>query len=277
MLALEKSGAAPCLLIGEELGTITSGHLVAYGIKRYVTDTAMDADEEGFIRRVGEAGGFGFIAHPRQRESSVTFWHWPSFEQYISGITPDSTLRGFEVLSGVHVHPEQTGLLEAWDRALAGGAPVLVTGVSDAHTPQEVGRMARTYVFVDKQGAPLDSGDHAAVLEALRKGHSVATNGPLAVCYAVNQRTGRGAGPGESLEVRPGDEITVHTACGSGDAACTGLKVVTDLPGADLIKDPGATFNLTVPERTGQDGHYLRLEGYGPGGACYANPVFLVY
>ena len=155
----------------------------------------------------------------------------------------------------MHEHPEQTGLLEAWDRALAGGAPVLVTGVSDAHTPQEVGRMARTYVFVDKQGAPLDSGDHAAVLEALRQGHSVATNGPLAVCIAVNQRTGGGAGPGESLEVRPGDEITVHTAWGgSGDAACTGLKVVTDLPGADLIKDPGATFNLTVPERTGQVG-----------------------
>ena len=274
-LELERSGAAGCLLVGEELGTVTSGHFAAYDIDGYVVDSAWDNGEEGFIRRVGEAGGFGFIAHPRQRKGGVTFWHWPGFERYISGITADSTLRGFEVLSGVHVNPEQMGLLEAWDRALAAGVPVLVTGVSDAHTPQEVGRFARTYVFVDKGGAPLDGGDHAAVLDALRRGRSVASNGPRAVCYAVNRRTGQGAGPGEYLAVSPGDEVTVHTACAA--AACTGLKLVSDLPGADLVKDPGAVFNLSIPAPADRNGHYLRLEGFGPGGACYANPVFLAY
>lgn len=273
---LEASGAAGCLMIGEELGTVTSGHLAVYGINGYVTDSPMDNDEEGFIKRVGEAGGFCFIAHPRQRSNSVTFWHWPGFEQYVSGITPGSTLRGFELLSGVHVDPEGTGLLETWDRALAGGAHVLVTGVSDAHTPGDVGRMARTYIFADKQGAALDGSDHAAVLEALREGHSVATTGPLALCYTVNQRTGRGAGPGESLAILPGDKVTVYTACGSGKTACDGLKLVTDLAGVDLIKEPGAAFSLTIPEPSDKEGYYLRLEGYGPGGACYTNPVFLI-
>ncbi len=154
MLSLEAAGQAGCLMMGEELGTVTSGHLVALGIDGYVTDGPLDADEQGFIRRVGEAGGFCFIAHPRQQEGQVTYWHWPGFEKDISGITPDSTLRGFELLSGDHIHPEQTGLLETWDRELARGTPVLVTAYPTPTARKEVGRKARTYIFIRQEWCP---------------------------------------------------------------------------------------------------------------------------
>ncbi len=276
MLALEKSGQADCLIMGEELGTVTSGHLVAYGVEEYIVDGPLDSDENGFIERVEGTGGFCFIAHPRQQSNGVTFWHWPDFEREISTITPDSALRGFELLSGVHESPDQTGLTETWDRALADGGRVLVTGTSDAHKPEEVGRFARTYVFLGEKGVHLGTKDHADVLEALREGHSVVTNGPLAVCVAVNVRSGDTAGPGDVMQVEPGDEITVYTAAGDAGGGCGEVKLVSDLAGAGLIKDAGATFNLTVPEQSGLEGYYFRLEGYGSGGTCYTNPVFLV-
>ncbi len=275
MLSLEASGQAGCLMLGEELGTVISGHLIALGINGYVTDGPLDADEQGFIRRVGEAGGFCFIAHPRQQQGQVTFWHWPGFAEDISGITPDSTLRGFELLSGEHIYPEQTGLLDAWDQELARGTPVLVTGVSDAHHPEEVGRKARTYIFIDKGGARLNGRDHDAVLQALRQGHAVVTTGPLAVLMAVNLRSGDSAGPGETLRVKPGDAIAVNTAGGSGEAGCEKMKLVSDLLQAGLLDNAGAVFNLTIPSRTDGAPHYLRMEGYGPNGTCYTNPIFL--
>lgn len=275
MLSLEATGQAGCLMMGEELGTVVSGHLIALGIDGYVADGPLDADEQGFIRRVGEAGGFCFIAHPRQQEGQLTYWHWPGFEQTISGITPDSTLRGFELLSGSHIYPEQTGLLAAWDRELARGTPVLVTGVSDAHRLGEVGQRARTYVFINKGGDRLNGGDHDAVLEALRQGHAVVTTGPLAVCMAVNRRSGESAGPGDTLRVKPGDGIAVYTAGGSGDTGCEKMKLVSDLLGVGLIDDAGAVFNLTIPSQLDEGGYYLRLEGYGPNGTCYTNPIFL--
>jgi hypothetical protein len=275
MLSLEAAGQAGCLMMGEELGTLASGHLIALGIDGYVADGPLEDNEQGFINRVGEAGGFCFIAHPRQKEGQLTYWHWPGFEQTIGGITPDSTLRGFELLSGSHIYPEQTGLLETWDRELARGTPVLVTGVSDAHRLGEAGQRARTYIFVDKGGARLEGRDHSAVLEALQQGHAVATTGPLAVAMAVNRRSGESAGPGDTLQVKPGDGIAVYTAGGSGDTGCKKMKLVSDLLGVGLIDDAGATFNLTIPSQAEEGGYYLRLEGYGPNGTCYTNPIFL--
>lgn len=276
MLALEQSGRADCLMMGEELGTVTSGHLVAYDINGYVTDGPLDSDEDGFMERVRDAGGFCFIAHPRQETGGITFWHWPDFERDISSITPDSTLRGFELLSGVHESPDQTGLLETWDRVLADGSRALATGTSDAHKPEEVGAYARTYVFLEEGGASLNEEDHAGVLNALRDGHSVVTNGPLALCVAVNTRSGGAAGPGDVLRVDPGDEIIVYTAAAEVGGGCEGVKLISDIGSAGLVKEPGAFFKLTIPEGDGPEGYYLRLEGYGRGGTCYSNPVFLV-
>ena len=286
MESLESSGKAGCMMLGEEMGTAVGGHLVAFQTSDYVVDSPFDMDESGFIQRVGEAGGFCFIAHPFEEQFQI--WLWPDFERYITGIDTQSTLRGFELLSGTHNDPELNGLLKIWDKHLLSGERVLVIGSTDAHKPEDVGKAIRTYVYVEgRDDHRLNGEDHDRVLDALRNGHSVVTTGPVAFFMVTNRRTGEVAGIGDELGVQPGDMLEISTRCDDQEVPCKEIKIYGSiLPQEGLTLSPDQSQEIQVPEGEGVTAGstgYLRLEGYRESGAqreqgaCYSNPIFLTF
>jgi hypothetical protein len=95
-----------------------------------------------------------------------------------------------EVLNGPYYYYSNQAAIEDWFHLLNRGHVFPIVGSSDCHgiDRQEPG-YSRTYVFLpDEKAEPLD---RAAFLDALKKGHSFVTNGPLIV-FRVNARYGPG-------------------------------------------------------------------------------------
>ena len=95
-----------------------------------------------------------------------------------------------EVLNGPYYYYSNQAAIEDWFHLLNRGYAFPIVGSSDCHgiDLQEPG-YSRTYVFLpDEKARPLD---RAAFLDALRKGHSFVTNGPM-IAFRVNSRFGPG-------------------------------------------------------------------------------------
>lgn len=200
-LALNTGGYVPNPVGG---ATINLG-LVAVQYLPQASETASSV-----IQRVNELGGMGFIAHPFSDndyiwDDSFDPWvSWPSAGYAGLEIWSDSRGRlkssdqqalskWYELLDAIQ--PPSGGSLQAragWPNAFPVGI-----GNSDAHSTDRVGQVF-TYCW-------MPTFSQQSIVDALLRGHCVASNGPLGFLTIAGKK------PGEVATVTPGNNtVTVY-------------------------------------------------------------------
>lgn len=164
------------LLTGEEVHNVRrqpqASHFLAYGARQELAPYAADPQE--LIDRTIEAGGYGFLAHPHEKDLPIVDeinlgWHDWDIDGY-TGLEIWNYMSSFknrlaEALERLPVKHKTLGMLVAirmalnpqkvvtgpepetlalWDELLARGKQVIAIGNSDAHaTPMSAGPITR--------------------------------------------------------------------------------------------------------------------------------------
>lgn len=164
------------MLIGEEVHSVRrrpqASHFLAYGVEKELATYA--ADPQQLIDETRSSGGYGFLAHPHEKELAVVHsedlgWHdWDiegfhGFEiwNYMSSVKNEIHKRieasrwKSKLAQQLHaiwigLHPERylsgadPDTLALWDDFLSRGARMTAVGNSDAHgTPMSLGPIKR--------------------------------------------------------------------------------------------------------------------------------------
>ncbi len=287
-----------CSLIqAEELGSLWHyGHLLTYGHEDFFDDDPKrtllasylfgllgvrlarfyreaDKEQDELIEHVitsPDHDAFGYIAHPLGGTHE-----WDGFERYLREIPIDTDshrLRGFEMMSGkAHSGSKMDILAEKWDMHLKEGRRLRIIGGSDAHEPRKIGnRGIRTYAFVDNPPKrPVLRKER--ILQALRMGYSIVTNGPTAFFSASNN--GERAGIGSVLTVDPLKPLRIECKLEEGTQVLLHYAVDSEKY-VQEIDNSGSELDIGKIQKRG----FLRLEAFRPSDAtrCFTNPIFLV-
>ena len=207
--------------VGEELGTSLLpgvldlliewdehqclGHFLGYGMDEFITwaeeeyiwqqsyPSAVDMLEATY------EGGVGTVAHPMHPGEPNPWQAWYDLEQYA-----EDHQVGFEVLNGDRF---LDGSLEIWQSYIRSGKNIHLAGNSDGHCP---GDMARAVTFVRLE--PWEDLTEDGVLEALQEGRTVASQGPFAGLWLINEETGDEAHVGDTLAASIGDSMRLHVS-----------------------------------------------------------------
>lgn len=172
----ENDNGRVLLLTGEEVHNVRrkpqASHFLAYGAKQELS--ALAPDPQALIDRTIAAGGYGFLAHPHEKDLPIVDeinlgWHDWDIDGY-TGLEIWNYMSSFknrlaEALERMPWHtmwlgkliavrmalnpqkvitaPEQE-TLDLWDQLLASGKRIVAIGNSDAHgTPMSVGPITR--------------------------------------------------------------------------------------------------------------------------------------
>lgn len=178
----ENDNGRVLLLTSEEIHNTRrrpqASHFLAYGARRELSCYA--ADPQRLIDEVNASGGFGFLAHPHEKDlpllkfddlgwhdweidgyTGLEIWNYmSSFKNQLATAVEKVPLRlkplAILALLRVALHPEKyiTGpepeTLAFWDELLAQGKQIYAIGNSDAHgTPVQLGPLKRTIYSYD--------------------------------------------------------------------------------------------------------------------------------
>ena len=211
------------LIVGEEVSTYNADgdviHFLAYNIDNYIpgnADKPYDLDQETWhlqdvIDNVTEQGGVSYAAHPTAHPGGNEAWfldrgNWTGADYQSTG------LHGLEFWNGKTGDWEQylDEGLDIWIDLLLSGKHIYAIGGTDAHGDfnnhyyctgipytgsardwdSGMGRI-RTYIYADNLG-------EGAILDSLKCGHAIMTDGPVVVFNITNEH-------GETVII--GDEI----------------------------------------------------------------------
>ncbi|MEW6448977.1 MAG: hypothetical protein AB1426_13015, partial [Bacillota bacterium] len=266
------------------------------------------------LEEVGAAGAFGYIAHPAGKDS-WTPYAWSAIR---SGGAPlaGRVVKGMEIFSGPR-RQDSSGVIGEWDQTLdtlAGkfyrnilrqGVNFFVTGGSDNHNgPGTIGGIlgpnlgsSYTYLlFKDKK--PTYNQDD--IVDALKKGHTVATLGGPFVALTVEPVAGQEitvweadephdtkhageppAFPGDTVKAKPGQELKItvwweKAPAGSSIRVCSlgkGARKFQTVFYADLMGQPSGEKSFTW--KTDPAGAFLIARLEKSGSIAYTSPVFV--
>lgn len=294
--------------IGNGSNFATEGHFLAYGLNSMIpmpfasSATAPlepDPDEPGDlllpksvydgdpprkgIREIlSSMGGFGYIAHPNTG-SPWTGYSWYGIKPYLG-----SKVKGLEILSagkdqGVKTKPAW----QKWESILQHGKNFYVVGGSDSHGqiyPQMGSSF--TYVLLADGDDPADRGN---VVRALRKGNTIASNGPfvnIMVDNGIKQHL-----PGDTVIVEKGGTVCVNVEWNHGTNASLlsygpkievyecparktgGFRIVKTIGVADL--SGAASFDYQVKENTYLMAKLVSTDLVKNDLSAYTSPVFI--
>ncbi|MEW6448974.1 MAG: hypothetical protein AB1426_13000, partial [Bacillota bacterium] len=240
--------------VGNGKNEKTEGHFLVYGLKERVpypfeglTPQMLELDSEGppgdlllpesvwdgkpprkevaaVLQDVGRLMAFGYIAHPNGGpgwKDNWTSYAWSQARPFIGTV-----VKGIEVFSAGNNHSVQYGGVRKskawhqWGDYLKSGTNFFVIGGSDNHNGEftfggvvgpNIGSSFTYLLFDDNQ--PITE---STVEWALRNGHTVASTGPF-VNLAVTPPGGKtAAGPGDTVTVKKGDEVTITVEWNEG-------------------------------------------------------------
>jgi hypothetical protein len=222
-----------------------AGHFVALGLG--AAPYPLGGEARDVVEDVARLGGFGIIAHPESAKPSLRWGDWSVPVGAIEWLNADSEWRGdsvshlaHELLTYLFRGPESiaaiftrpTAALARWD-ALAKHGRVVGLAAADAHARlgfrretdpapgvgfnglpsyEAVFRTFATRVEIDRPWSGDATADAAALLSAIRAGHTYAAVDALAgpVAFEFNGRSGdRIASEGDTL---PAGGVIVFTA-----------------------------------------------------------------
>ena len=272
------------ITIGNGINLETQGHFLAYGISDFVPTLSSyvpwGARTEGDIV-LNEVGnypnqGFGYIAHPYKfgtgKVDAEPWRRWDLLEKY------PNTIKGFEILHNTHDAPIPT--LNLWDRLLEQGKKFFAIGNSDAHRSERLGTIPEPgEAFTYTLGFP----DETQILNALRAGNSIASNGPFITVTIENNAEDKG--PGEEVKANVGSNLTLNIEWVSNSDYGELEKVeIFDKEGHhktltknDFVFDSGTqTWKAFYNNYTVKGDGYIRLRGETTlGKVAYTNPIFI--
>jgi hypothetical protein len=247
---------------GEEI-TTRHGHWLAVGLPPHVWVDWRYAPRDGvfprFAAEVREAGGLVVAAHPAAPLPG-SLWEF-----------------GFDHVDALEVWNGRWNLddevsLRIWQRLLCEGRRVVVVGGSDSHTHRQPVGSPQTVVHARELSVP-------AIIEGLRCGRSYIARSRSVTVELTASCPGRGAGPGQTLQVPPGTPVTV-TAMVTG-AAGANVVLITAAGCVGRATVGGSARTMVRWELDAVGARFARLEirdaQRRPFGAMVAltNPVWL--
>jgi hypothetical protein len=273
---------------GEEVSCDLPGtqylHLLVYEVNFIPGDEWEDGSGLGdyspaeAIEIANGQGGITYLAHPFHDDAFRDPWRNEDYNLPFTG------LQIWNHLSDKPSHLPDG--LAKWAELLLSGRHVYVEGGSDAHGDfnTHAGKV-KTYVYAaGHSGNSLPP--RSKILNALRNGHSVMTDGPL-VIFNIN-----GEIIGNSLNLTPGTTATLHIQWNSTPEFGY-LNNITVKKGV-INETNETTYNSSSPETTGKDNLsdeyeitiapnkscYYRVEAYsnttnGEQYRCYTNPIWV--
>ena len=172
----ESDNGRVLLFTGEEVHDVRrrpqASHFLAYGAEQELASLA--ADPQQLIDETIGAGGFGFLAHPHEKDlpivnepnlgwhdwdiegfTGLEIWNYMSslknrLAEALEGLRWQNRLTGNAVALRIGLNPEKAlttpepETLALWDKLLAQGKRIVAIGNSDAHgTPMSMGPITR--------------------------------------------------------------------------------------------------------------------------------------
>lgn len=239
---------------------------LAYGVSSYIQNncTCDCANHQTVIDRVNNATGFGFLAHPH--DGSKPWRNWT-----VTGFT------GLEIWNGPWQDDQDgltvnnhDGIIDSWVEFLLNETTpedgfIVGIGNSDAHNLTAVGQ---TFTY-----CRMDELTESNILEALKKGRCVVSNGPL-INFTI-----KGAEIGDVVDVPSGENISLTFEWKSTDA----LKITIIRGNISAHEEENITIRTpdnyagteTLNINQTKDCYY-RLEGFTDNeGRVYTNPIWV--
>ncbi|MEW6574367.1 MAG: S-layer homology domain-containing protein [Bacillota bacterium] len=192
-------------------------------------------DISEILKELKSQGAFGYIAHPNggfiksaelsrkvfTRKDEWTRYAWDKMRPFVGTV-----VKGIEILSAGRDHSIQyAGIAQSkvwyeWSKFLSQGQNFFVIGGSDNHNGEftfggvvgpDIGSSFTYLLFDDNQ--PITE---STVEWALRNGHTVASSGPFVNLTVTPPGTKLAAGPGDTVTVKKGDEVTITVEWNEG-------------------------------------------------------------
>ncbi len=230
----EAAGDTVAVLPGQELTTFR-GHALALGPDRWLDwRTGLGGRTINDVAlAVRAAGGVFIVAHPDAPPDEVcTGCRW-THADFDPGLA-----HAVEVWGGLWDGPEERnlGCLALWRAWLNDGHRLTATGATDAHRHKDwIGAVPLTYVHAEDASLP-------AILEALRRGRTYVSSGPILQIRAVGA-DGRVAAMGETAAA----PATVEAFCAGSPGAELRLAAHGEPRARAAIEGEGRVAAATRP------------------------------
>ncbi len=266
------------MLVGVEINDRElKNHYLAFGINEAFS-TRMHARE--YVRKVKEAGGIGFIAHPHEKRKSMkehppfpwTEWEikdftgieiWNHMSEWMEGLTEENKYNRFvHPLSSISAPPEET--LKKWDELNLERRVVGIGGIdAHAHKVNVLGfvevevfpykvlfKSIRTHILTEKP-IKKDDSEHrlektkAKIYGALEKGR----------CFVSNFNRGDAKGfrffaeQGENVylmgdSIATPDNVMLRAVCPADNST---IKVIRNGEVIEEVNSPSLSFLVSEP------------------------------
>ncbi len=273
---------------GEEVscylpGTNQYNHLLVYGADfipggEWEDGTGSDYTPAEAIAIANSQGGVTYSAHPFDNDLFRDPW-----QNYSLNFT------GLQIWN--HASDEPSHLpkgLAKWSELLLGGRHVYIEGGTDAHGDfnTHAGKV-KTYVYIPGYSqASIPPKDD--ILEALRNGHSIMSDGPL-VTFGIN-----GEMIGNNVSLTNGTNATLHIQWNSTQE----FGYINNITVKKGVINGTAETNVTIIQSSSigknslcdeheliispNESCYYRVEAYsnttnGEQHRCYTNPIWVIY
>ncbi len=266
------------MLVGVEINDRElKNHYLAFGINEAFS-TRMPARE--YVRKVKEAGGIGFIAHPHEKRKSMkehppfpwTEWEiedftgieiWNHMSEWMEGLTEENKYNRFvHPLSSISAPPEET--LKKWDELNLKRRVVGIGGIdAHAHKVNVLGfvevevfpykvlfKSIRTHILTERP-IKKDDSEHslektkAKIYGALEKGR----------CFVSNFNRGDAKGfrffaeQGENVylmgdSIATPDNVVLRAVCPADNST---IKVIRNGEVIEEVNSPSLSFLISEP------------------------------
>lgn len=256
----------------------TQGHFLGYGLNNLV-QTLYDASDpslklaQGSLNEVRNQGVFGYIAHPYRFGALFSFMDAEPWKLWNLVPENEDIIKGIELLHASHEAP--TATVNTWDKKLQQGKKFFAIGNSDAHQAGASSIIypvvGEAFTYVKTNGALTKD----SILEALKSGHSVVSNGPFIDVKVA------GKGPGETVNAQVGDNLQIVVEWNSNQE----LKKIevfdqtTNTAGKptpiNTLAATGFTGSTIDAYTVTEDGYIRVKEEAVNGKVAYSNPVFV--
>ncbi|MGA7161182.1 MAG: CehA/McbA family metallohydrolase [Bacteroidota bacterium] len=282
-------------------------HLLLWGTTKYYEGSGDSAEQwfrtrsEHTISEILSDKEDNIVAYAGHPTEQTPFFQWLFIKRGVWDLKDmdQNGLAGLQVLNGDANQAFSVGL-KSWVQLLLSGNKIFIAAGNDAHGNfnrfRQIGIPFFTIRENDRQlfgkmrtAVQIDDLAETSLLESLRMGHTVITNGPLVV-FTITNEYGKTAGLGETIS---GARLRLHVrGLTTKEFGAFGqLKIVFGRIGAEsevvrMKKQSSETYaintNIDFEVKTFQVLSYIRIEGFTKhsakgetGGFCYTNPIWI--
>lgn len=244
----------------------TTGHFIAFiddlvTTLQLIDDEFLSFSEQELLNSIkrksnalGNNKGFGFIAHPYGPADE-----WQNWNLILNNIDVIKGIELFSTNKWGKIQMPSRDLINRWDYYLGIGTPFYAIGNSDysgydlgLKTIGEIGA-AKTYIRQPPSSTIV--GQKAEILDALKKGHSIVSNGPFLEVSIDNK------GPGESVKKNEKTLVDINYSWDSASSHDNEIEILFGNP-IDLYTTPIMSLEQVASSGSGTKSYEINEDGY---------------